>query len=195
MTINNNDDRSLNHEETLGSRIAKRRRALNLTQEELSQLLGVTAQAVSKWENDASCPDIMLLPKISQVLDVSIDELMGVKTGQQDTEPEKEEKAEAENVTEFYSGRSEYRSKADIGKLKLRIHIVDNKNKPVRIALPMPFVMRMANMGVKISGVLGTSAISDSQLEQILELVRNGVAGEIFDFTSDDGTKIKIEIS
>ena len=189
MTAYNNDDSIRKEDETLGSRIAKKRKALNLTQEEFSQLLGVTAQAVSKWENDASCPDIMLLPEISKVLGVSIDELMGVKTGKHNDEAEK---IEAENVTEFID---EKRSKADIAKLKFRINIIDNRNKPVRIALPMPFVMRMANMGVKISGVLGTSAINDSQLEQILELVRNGVEGEIFDLTTDDGTNIKIEIS
>lgn len=192
MTAYNNDDSIRKEEETLGSRIAKKRKALNLTQEEFSQILGVTAQAVSKWENDASCPDIMLLPKISKVLDVSIDELMGVNTKKHNNESEEPEKIEAENVTEFID---EKRSKADIAKLKLRINIIDNRNKPVRIALPMPFVMRMANMGVKISGVLGTNAINDSQLDQILELVRNGVAGEIFDLTADDGTNIKIEIS
>lgn len=193
MTAYNNDNLiRKEEEETLGSRIAKKRKALNLTQEEFSGLLGVTAQAVSKWENDASCPDIMLLPEISKVLDVSIDELMGVKARKHNNEADEPEKIEAEKVTEFIG---EKRSKADISKLKLRINIIDNRNKPVRIALPMPFVMRMANMGVKISGVLGTNAINDSQLEQILELVRNGVAGEIFDLTTDDGTNIKIEIS
>ncbi len=189
MSITNNNEKAA----TLGLRIAQRRKNLNLTQEEFSQLLGVTAQAVSKWENDASCPDIMLLPKISEVLDVSIDELMGVERKKG---PEKEKnipEVEAERLSEGYFFES--RKNTDVSKLKLRINIIDSRSKPINIALPMPFVMRMANMGVKISGVLGTSAINDSQLEQILELVRNGVAGEIFDFTSDDGTKIKIEIS
>lgn len=191
MTAYNNED-SIRKDETLGSRIAKRRKALNFTQEEFSQILGVTAQAVSKWENDASCPDIMLLPEISKVLDVSIDELMGVKAKEHNNEAHESEKNEAEKVTEF---TGEKRSKAEIKRLKFRINIIDNRNKPVRIALPMSFVMKMANMGVKISGILGTNAINDAQLEQILELVKNGAAGEIFDLTTDDGTNIKIEIS
>ena len=185
MTAFNNKDAKLKTEETLGSRIAQRRKALSMTQEEFSQLLGVTAQAVSKWENDISCPDIMLLPKISEVLDISIDELMGI---------EKKFTKQEEKVSDAGSLK-ERSSVPDVSKLKLRINIIDSRNKPINIALPMPFVMRMANMGIKISSVLGTSAINDSQLEQILELVKNGVAGEIFDFTSDDGTKIKIEIS
>ena len=49
--------------QTLGSRIAELRRKKNMTQEELAAELGVTPQAVSKWENDLSCPDITLLPK------------------------------------------------------------------------------------------------------------------------------------
>lgn len=50
--------------QTLGSRIAELRRKKNMTQEELAAELGVTPQAVSKWENDLSCPDITLLPRV-----------------------------------------------------------------------------------------------------------------------------------
>ena len=48
---------------SLGSRIAELRRKKNMSQEDLANALGVTPQAVSKWENDLSCPDITLLPK------------------------------------------------------------------------------------------------------------------------------------
>ena len=51
--------------QTLGSRIAELRRKKNMTQEELAAELGVTPQAVSKWENDLSCPDITLLPPMN----------------------------------------------------------------------------------------------------------------------------------
>ena len=43
---------------TIGARIAKRRKDLGMTQEDLAGKLGVSAQAVSKWENDVSGPDI-----------------------------------------------------------------------------------------------------------------------------------------
>ncbi|MBQ8503846.1 MAG: helix-turn-helix transcriptional regulator [Clostridia bacterium] len=165
--------------QTLGSRIAEHRKKHNLTQEEFSLLLGVTAQAVSKWENDVSCPDIMLLPKISEILEVSIDELMGVKS---------ETKKEEINCPEAAE-------QIDLNKLKLRIHITDSRSKPTNVTLPMGFVMKVANVGVKISGVLGNSVINDLQLNQILELVKNGVTGEILNFDSEDGTNIRIEIS
>ena len=46
-----------------GARIASYRKEKELTQEALAQRLGVTNQAVSKWESDQCCPDIMLLPE------------------------------------------------------------------------------------------------------------------------------------
>ena len=52
-------------EETLGKRIVFHRKRLGLTQDALAELMGVTAQAVSKWENDQSCPDIAALPRSS----------------------------------------------------------------------------------------------------------------------------------
>ncbi len=66
-------------EETLGKRIAAHRKRLGLTQDRLAELLGLSAQAVSKWENDQSCPDITMLPKLAQIFGVSVDELLGME--------------------------------------------------------------------------------------------------------------------
>jgi DNA-binding XRE family transcriptional regulator len=57
--------------------IANRRKALGLTQEGLAQKLGVTNQAVSKWESGQSCPDLALLPRIADLFGITIDELFG----------------------------------------------------------------------------------------------------------------------
>ena len=65
-------------EETLGKRIAARRKALGLTQDALAEQLGITAQAVSKWENGQSCPDITILPKLAEIFDCTTDALLGV---------------------------------------------------------------------------------------------------------------------
>jgi len=64
-------------EETLGKRIVANRKKVGLTQDQLAEQLGVTAQAVSKWENDQSCPDINMLPKLSQIFGISTDALLG----------------------------------------------------------------------------------------------------------------------
>ncbi len=64
-------------EQTLGKRIMQHRKELGLTQDQLAEQLGVTAQAVSKWENDLSCPDIAMLPKLASLFGISIDTLLG----------------------------------------------------------------------------------------------------------------------
>ncbi len=53
---------------TLGNNIRAARKALNLTQEQLAQALCVSAPAVSKWELDQACPDMLLLPLLARVL-------------------------------------------------------------------------------------------------------------------------------
>ncbi len=58
--------------------IASLRKARGMTQEKLSQLLGVSNQAVSKWEAGQCCPDIQLLPELAEILGVSCDRLLGV---------------------------------------------------------------------------------------------------------------------
>lgn len=66
---------------SIGKNIAKYRKALGLTQEELGVKLGVTNQAVSKWEMEVSMPDIMLLPEIVTALGVSFEDIYGIEKG------------------------------------------------------------------------------------------------------------------
>ncbi len=62
-------------ENQIGKQIRTHRLRCNMTQERLAETLNVTAQAVSKWENGASYPDIMLLPELSAVLGITVDSL------------------------------------------------------------------------------------------------------------------------
>ena len=64
-------------EQTLGKRIMYHRKRLSLTQDQLAEQLGVTAQAVSKWENDQSCPDISTIPRLAAIFGISTDALLG----------------------------------------------------------------------------------------------------------------------
>ena len=65
--------------ETLGRRIARMRLEHAMTQERLANIANVSAQAVSKWENDQSYPDILLLPLLAETFGVTVDELLGVE--------------------------------------------------------------------------------------------------------------------
>ena len=72
----------------MGATIARRRKENGLTQEALANRLGVTNQAVSKWEGDVCCPDIQLLPALADALSLSLDALFGREA----PEPPKEER-------------------------------------------------------------------------------------------------------
>ena len=60
-----------------GKTILELRKARNLTQEELASQLGVTPTAVSKWENNNTLPDILMLCALADCFEVTADELLG----------------------------------------------------------------------------------------------------------------------
>ena len=74
----------MNSKNIIGERIAYYRRLNAMTQEEVAKQLNVSTQAVSKWEQKITSPDIMLLPEIAKLFCISIDELFGMKIN---TEP------------------------------------------------------------------------------------------------------------
>ena len=164
---------------TLGTRIAEMRKQKGYTQEEFSDMLGVSPQAVSKWENDLSCPDIMLIPQIATIFGITTDELLTGKT------PEKEASEDTQQI----------RSSADLSKLKLRIQVLHPSKKPVNISLPLVLVKKVAKIGNGISGIVGSAALSGDQMEQILCRVDNGISGEILNIVAEDDTNVIIEIS
>ena len=63
---------------TMGETIAELRKDWGMTQKDLAEQMNVTDKAVSKWERDLSCPDIHSIPKLAEVLGVSVEELMHV---------------------------------------------------------------------------------------------------------------------
>ena len=74
---------------TTGQRIAELRKQQNLSQESLGELLGVTNKAVSKWENGSAKPNTALIPKIAEILGVTVEELFACKRLEKDREFEK----------------------------------------------------------------------------------------------------------
>ena len=75
---------------TLGKRILYYRKRMGMTQDQLAERMGVTAQVVSKWEHDLSCPDVTALPRLAEIFGITTDELLGI-TGAQPQSPERRE--------------------------------------------------------------------------------------------------------
>ncbi len=160
--------------DTIGKRIAENRKRKNLKQDELAEMLGVSAQAVSKWENDLSCPDISLLPELSRILGISIDEIVqGKKESEVVLVPEEDRKS--------------------IDDMMLRIIVDGADGDKVRINLPMQLVKVAAEIGVGMPQ-LENSALKGIDFEQIVALVEQGVRGNLIEVDSADGDKVRIFI-
>ena len=63
----------------LGEMISSLRKEKGMTQSDLAEKMNVTDKAVSKWERNLSCPDVNSIPKLAEVLGVSVDELMNTR--------------------------------------------------------------------------------------------------------------------
>jgi len=99
--------------DTIGKRITELRRESGMTQEQLAEKMGVSPQAVSKWENDVSCPDISALPLLSEVFGVTTDYLLGVNAPQEE-EPEDEQEQAKYCEAEIVGGQDGEEKKKNV---------------------------------------------------------------------------------
>ena len=70
--------------DVIGANIARLRKEKNMTQDQLANLMGISFQAVSKWENGLSSPDVSSFPMLADVFGVTIDELFGREAAQRE---------------------------------------------------------------------------------------------------------------
>lgn len=160
---------------TIGSRIAQKRKALGLTQEALASQLGISSQAVSKWENDISAPDIGLLPALAKALNCTTDELLSGKTDEVRVLPEPQRK--------------------DPNELVLRIKILSADGDKVRVNLPFGLLKALSGTGMDIAASFsGMDTLKGIDLEQILTLVENGTVGKLVEVESADGDTVEIVV-
>lgn len=83
----------------ISENLKKQRKLKELTQEQLADILGVSFQAISKWERGEGYPDIELLPTIAEYFGITTDELMGIKEIRDNAEAEKILEQQKENMT------------------------------------------------------------------------------------------------
>lgn len=161
--------------ETIGNRISKFRKEKGLTQEELANQLGVSSQAVSKWENDVSCPDISLLPQLCRVLGVTSDELLTGKSNEVKLVPAEQRKS--------------------LDELVLRVYINSADGDVVKVNLPMSLVKVCMELGVDMTGsVNGSEVIKNVDLGKIVELAERGMIGKIVEIESADGDTVEVVV-
>jgi transcriptional regulator with XRE-family HTH domain len=160
---------------TLGKRIAALRREKELKQDELAEKLGVSAQAVSKWENDQTCPDISLLPSLAKILSVTVDELLSGKQ---------------ENTPAVQIVPADERK--DIKNMMLRM-VVKSHNNNVRINIPLPLIKVGIDAGLNMEEIAGgNEVLKNLDFDKILELAEQGVIGNLMEIDTEDGTTVQI---
>lgn len=162
-------------EVTIGRKIAELRKEAGITQDGLSEQLAVSPQAVSKWENDLSYPDILLLPQIAQLFNVTVDELLS-------NSPKKE--------TSILPADKRH----NIDDMVFRILVNSADGDKVRVNLPMPLIKMGLEIGMRMPQVSGNEALQGIDFEQLLLLVENGVIGKLVEVESADGDTVEIMV-
>ena len=133
-------------------------------------MMEVSAQAVSKWENDLTCPDISSLPKLAKILGVTVDELLSGKA---------EENAPVAQVLAP-------EDRKELKDMMLRIVVDENGGDHVKINIPMALVQVALDMGMELPQVSGNSALKSLDLTQIVNMVRQGAVGNLMEVETDD---------
>lgn len=163
-----------NMNETIGNRISKYRKAKGLTQEDLAVQVGVSSQTVSKWENDASCPDISLLPQLCRILGITSDELLTGKNNEVRMVPAAERKS--------------------LEELILRIYVNSADGDHVKVNIPMSLVKVCIELGVDVSAAGGSDAVKNLDLSKIVDLVERGAIGKLVEVESSDGAIVEVVV-
>lgn len=164
---------------SLGARISEYRRRKNITQDQLSEIMGVSSQAVSKWENDISCPDISMLPKLSDYFGVSIDMLL---------------RGEENKVFLL-----EPNQRKSIDQMVLRLAVNSADGDIVNINLPLGLIKAGLGIGAPFLQMNGRGAVNESlkdiDFTEIIRFAESGLIGKFLDVKSANGDTVEIFIS
>lgn len=167
-------------EKTIGKKLYELRKQSGFTQDYVAEKLGVSAQAVSKWENDIACPDIMTLPSIAQLYGITIDELFNNDDIQSNVKYEKPEQINEEDLV-------------------LRVYVDTVHGDKIKVTLPYLVVKEFVKAGKNISAVVGGTVVSGVDLsgidfDLIFVMVANGVLGEIVNVQTQNNDIVRVVV-
>ncbi len=157
--------------ESLGKRFQRLRKKANFTQEEVATKLNITPQAVSKWENDVSAPDISLLIELADMFSVTVDELLG-------KQPQTVLLEEAQRRA--------------VDSLMLKIKVLSSEGDKVNINLPLGLVKMFTQGGVDFPQMGGNNLLKKVDFQQIVFLCEQGLLGKIMDVESANKDIVEI---
>ena len=161
--------------ETFGQRLSRLRKQSELTQSDIADRLGVTPQAVSKWENDQASPDIDILIRLSDIFSISVDELLG--------------KQRPVAVV------AEKKSEKELEKLVFRIEVKSEDGDTVNVNLPLALVKVFVNAeDGKVNMLSGNKNLENIDFRELIALAEKGLMGELVSIDAADGSKVRVKI-
>lgn len=160
---------------TLGSRIVECRKKKSITQDQLAEYMGVSSQAVSKWENNLSCPDITLLPQLADYFNITIDELL---------------KGEKSQVVQVVSEEE----REDFNKKVLKVYVNSEEGDIVKLNLPLGLVKVALEIGMQLPQVSCNDALKNIDFQAVLLMAEKGVIGKIIEVKSANGDIVEVVI-
>jgi len=159
---------------TFGERFSRLRKKLGLTQEDIASKVNISAQAVSKWENDQSAPDISILPTLADILNVSLDELLGREVIKTIILPEEERKS--------------------INSMILKINILSSDGDKVKVNLPLSIIKICLDSGMELPNINGKETLKNIDFNQIFMMIEKGIIGKLVEIESSDGDTVSITV-
>ncbi|MGN1409236.1 MAG: helix-turn-helix domain-containing protein [Eubacteriales bacterium] len=161
---------------TLGEKLASLRKAKGYTQDEVAEKLCVTPQAVSKWKNDGSCPDITVLPILADLYETTTDDILRHENTPVVTMvPEKQRKSFDEMV--------------------LRV-LVDDGGDKVKVNLPLGVIKIALEAGIEMKDVMkiGDADMSKIDAGMIIKMVESGMVGRLVEVEEAGGGSVVVEV-
>lgn len=159
----------------IGNNIAALRKKRGITQEALANEIGVSPQAVSKWENNTSCPDVSLLPDIAKYFGVSIDALLNCSDDEIINE-----QSEKSDFTQKEGSVNEFKN--------VCLKIVQQNGKENNIKIPF----KLVKLGLDFASAFG---ISRNIAEKISLIINSNELSEIFEMDTETGEHIILSLS
>lgn len=181
---------------SIGKNIAELRKNNGMTQEQLSETLGVSSQTVSKWENEVTMPDIMLLPVIAGCFDITVDELYGGRKSETkhsvidyDDIPEMIYDAIIELTQRGWADTVEGKD-LDTEKEKMKKYLAENRHvKTATFSNRNGSIIATSEIGMLHRGKANAGQLTGDGIGRVLEILSKPYVRRVFAYESEHMTK------
>lgn len=178
---------------TIGKNIAELRKNSGMTQEQLADTLGVSSQTISKWENEVTMPDIMLLPVIAGCFDITVDELYG------GTKPKENHQAvDFDNIPEtLYDAIIDLTQRGwgegkdiETKKEKMRAYLTENRQvKTATFSNKNGAVIATSEIGLLHRGKANADQLTGEGIGCVLEILSKPTVRQVFAYETENLSK------